>query len=230
MDIEGEAMVLNFIGCSIQEEADIKVAASKTAIDFTVKEDGADMHPIVVQDTQYLKAIDFHKKHAAKTDIEGKFTAFTNLGIIYATLCIWTEAAKFHKKALRCAIFVQSSPDQCIAVGNLGFLLFRRRKMVVAKACISRYLMICRMLGDTLGLARSHYTLGQIALQLKKFREAKVEFTAAMNAAIQHGDKQIETFCKVQLGICKGNVLIATREKALEGYHPETSPFVEIKH
>ncbi|KAH9558796.1 hypothetical protein CY35_06G025900 [Sphagnum magellanicum] len=229
MDIEGEAMVLNFIGCSIQEEADIKVAASKTAIDFTVKEDEADMHPIVVQDTQYLKAIDFHKKHAAKTDIEGKFTAFTNLGIIYATLCIWTEAAKFHKKALRCATFVQSSPDQCIAVGNLGFLLFRCKKMVVAKACISRYLMICRMLGDTLGLARSHYTLGQIALQLKKFREAKVEFTAAMNAAIQHGDKQIETFCKVQLGICKGNVLIATREKALEGYHPETSPFVEIK-
>ncbi|CAM6021872.1 unnamed protein product [Sphagnum balticum] len=230
MDIEGEAMVLNFIGCSIQEEADIKVAASKTAIDFTVKEDEADMHPIVVQDTQYLKAIDFHKKHAAKTDIKGKFTAFTNLGIIYATLCIWTEAGKFHKKALRCATFVQSSPDQCIAVGNLGFLLFRRKKMVVAKACISRYLMICRMLGDTLGLARSHYTLGQIALQLKKFREAKVEFTAAMNAAIQHGDKQIETFCKVQLGICKGNVLIATREKALEGYHPETSPFVEIKH
>jgi hypothetical protein len=85
-----------------------------------------------------LKAIDFHKKHAAKTDIEGKFTAFTNLGIIYATLCIWTEAAKFHKKALRCATFVQSSPDQCIAVGNLGFLLFRRKKMVVAKACISR--------------------------------------------------------------------------------------------
>ncbi|CAK9229315.1 unnamed protein product [Sphagnum troendelagicum] len=230
MDIEGEAMVLNFIGCSIQEEADIKVAASKTAIDFTVKEDETDMHPIVVQDTQYLKAIDFHKKHAAKTDIQGKFTAFTNLGIIYATLCIWTEAGKFHKKALRCATFVQSSPDQCIAVGNLGFLLFRRKKMVVAKACISRYLVICRMLGDTLGLARSHYTLGQIALQLKKFREAKVEFTAAMNAAIQYGDKQIETFCKVQLGICKGNVLIATREKALEGYHPETSPFVQIKH
>ncbi|KAH8958494.1 hypothetical protein BDL97_06G027700, partial [Sphagnum fallax] len=230
MDIEGEAMVLNFIGCSIQEEADIKVAASKTAIDFTVKEDETDMHPIVVQDTQYLKAIDFHKKHAAKTDIQGKFTAFTNLGIIYATLCIWTEAGKFHKKALQCATFVQSSPDQCIAVGNLGFLLFRRKKMVVAKACISRYLMICRMLGDTLGLARSHYTLGQIALQLKKFREAKVEFTAAMSAAIQYGDKQIETFCKVQLGICKGNVLIATREKALEGYHPETSPFVEIKH
>jgi hypothetical protein len=115
-----------------------------------------------------LKAIDFHQKHAAKTDIEGKFTAFTNLGIIYTTLCIWTEAAKFHKKALRCAMFVQSSPDQCIAVGNLGFLLFRRKKMVVAKACISRYLMICRMLGDTLGLARSHYTLGQIELQLKK--------------------------------------------------------------
>jgi hypothetical protein len=54
MDIEGEAMVLNFIGCSIQEEADIKVAASKTAIDFTVKEDGADMHPIVVQVLQTL--------------------------------------------------------------------------------------------------------------------------------------------------------------------------------
>jgi hypothetical protein len=44
----------------------------------------------------------------------------------------------FVQKALRCATFVQSSPDQCIAVGNLGFLLFRRKKMVVAKACISR--------------------------------------------------------------------------------------------
>jgi len=44
----------------------------------------------------------------------------------------------FVQKALRCAMFVQSSPDQCIAVGNLGFLLFRRKKMVVAKACISR--------------------------------------------------------------------------------------------
>jgi hypothetical protein len=44
----------------------------------------------------------------------------------------------FVQKALQCATFVQSSPDQCIAVGNLGFLLFRRKKMVVAKACISR--------------------------------------------------------------------------------------------
>jgi hypothetical protein len=55
MDIEGEAMVLNFIGCSIQEEADIKLAASKTAIDFTVKEDEADMHPIVVQVLQTFR-------------------------------------------------------------------------------------------------------------------------------------------------------------------------------
>jgi hypothetical protein len=55
MDIEGEAMVLNFIGCSIQEEADIKVAASKTAIDLTVKEDEADMHPIVVQVLQTFR-------------------------------------------------------------------------------------------------------------------------------------------------------------------------------
>jgi hypothetical protein len=55
MDMEGEAMVLNFIGCSIQEEADIKVAASKTAIDFTVKEDEADMHPIVVQVLQTFR-------------------------------------------------------------------------------------------------------------------------------------------------------------------------------
>ncbi len=279
----------------------------------------------------------------------------------------------FVQKALRCAMFVQSSPDQCIAVGNLGFLLFRRKKMVVAKACISRssvpensqhlekmdstgnakkegilheyirnweiqiqmwsfqltyeiqfltlpgiwWFAACwetpwglqdhtthlvklncnsksedlllytpilkhyyctlppieqsldlvavygnRRIGDTWWHFQLSYAIPQLPTMWKtiiaseasrkiektktrgltcthlgfcgfvmwcRFREAKVEFTAAMNAAIQHGDKQIETFCKVQLGICKGNVLIATREKALEGYHPETSPFVEIK-
>lgn len=48
-DVEGEAMCLNFIACSIQEDADRKVELSSTKIDFSQKEGDAPLHPVVLQ-------------------------------------------------------------------------------------------------------------------------------------------------------------------------------------
>lgn len=44
-----------------------------------------------------MRACDYHMQHAAQSDIEGKFVAFTNLGLNLTTRCEWADAAKFHK-------------------------------------------------------------------------------------------------------------------------------------
>lgn len=46
---------------------------------------------------QYEKAASYHLKHAELADVEGKFIAYTNLGLLYATLGKWADAAKTHK-------------------------------------------------------------------------------------------------------------------------------------
>jgi hypothetical protein len=46
---------------------------------------------------QYRKAVEFHQQHADKGDVEGKFVAYTNLGLVYAKLSQWADAANSHK-------------------------------------------------------------------------------------------------------------------------------------
>ncbi|CAM6117194.1 unnamed protein product [Calypogeia fissa] len=221
-DAEGEAVGYNFLGCNIQESQDLKLACQRDQI---VLVQGAAIVDTQVQ-IEYEKAADYHQKHAELADVEGKFIAYTNLGLLYATLSKWGEAAKSHKKALKCATFVDSPQEQCIAVGNLGFLLFRRKKMLAAKACLIRYLQICRLLGDIQGQARAHYTLGNIAAQMKKWEEAEGAFKAAVKAAKVYGDKQIETFSKVQIGIVRGNAAFTKRKASFEEYNPDISMFM----
>jgi len=46
---------------------------------------------------QYEKALEHHKLAAEKSDVEGKFICYTNLGILCIMLSMWAEAAKNHK-------------------------------------------------------------------------------------------------------------------------------------
>ncbi|KAL2641798.1 hypothetical protein R1flu_009385 [Riccia fluitans] len=219
---EGEAVAYNFLGCNIQESQDLKLACQRDQIVLISGSSVVSTEAAI----EYEKAASFHLKHADLADVEGKFIAYTNLGLLHATLGKWSEAAKSHKKALKCATFLDSPQEQCIAVGNLGFLLFRRKKTLAAKACLTRYLQICRLLGDIQGQARAHYTLGNIASQLKKYEEAEKEFRSAIKAAKVYGDKQIETFSKVQIGIVKGNQEFSKRKASFEVYNPDISMFM----
>ncbi|KAL3676761.1 hypothetical protein R1sor_026709 [Riccia sorocarpa] len=219
---EGMAVAYNFLGCNIQESQDLKLACQRDKIVLVSGSSVVSTEAAI----EYEKAASYHLKHAELADVDGKFIAYTNLGLLYATLGKWSEAAKSHKKALKCATFLDSPQEQCIAVGNLGFLLFRRKKTLAAKACLTRYLQICRLLGDIQGQARAHYTLGNIASQLKKYEEAEKEFKSAIKAAKVYGDKQIETFSKVQIGIVKGNQEFSKRKASFEVYNPDISMFM----
>ncbi|KAG6555236.1 hypothetical protein Mapa_003277 [Marchantia paleacea] len=219
---EGEAVAYNFLGCNIQESQDLKLACQRDQIVLVSGSVMVNTEAAI----EYEKAASYHLKHAELADVEGKFTAYTNLGLLYATLGKWADAAKTHKKALKCATFLDSPQEQCIAVGNLGFLLFRRKKTLTAKACLTRYLQICRLLGDIQGQARAHYTLGNIASQMKKYEEAEKEFKAAIKTSRVYGDKQIETFSKVQIGIVRGNQEFSKRKASFEEYNPDISMFL----
>jgi len=43
------------------------------------------------------------------------------------------------QKALKCATDLENPRGQCASVGNLGFLLYKRKKYEVAKACMIRW-------------------------------------------------------------------------------------------
>ncbi|CAK9189940.1 unnamed protein product [Sphagnum troendelagicum] len=202
-DAEGEAVAYNYIACSIQEHEDLKSTASKDNSNAP-GELGSPSNAAAA--AMYRKAAEFHRQHADKGDVEGQFVAYTNLGLVYAKLSQWADAANSHKRALKCATYLENPPKQCVAIGNLGFLLFRRGKMGAAKACIIRYLQICEILGDVQGTARAHYMLGTIAALFKKYKEAEEEFRSAMTTARQCRDKQMEVFSKVQIGIARGKM------------------------
>ncbi|KAH9574389.1 hypothetical protein CY35_01G054300 [Sphagnum magellanicum] len=202
-DAEGEAVAYNYIACSIQEHEDLKSTASKDNSNAP-GELGSPSNAAAA--AMYRKAAEFHQQHADKGDVEGKFVAYTNLGLVYAKLSQWADAANSHKRALKCATYLENPPKQCVAIGNLGFLLFRRGKMGAAKACITRYFQICKILGDVQGTARAHYMLGTIAALFKKYKEAEEEFRSAMTTAQQCHDKQMEVFSKVQIGIARGKM------------------------
>jgi tetratricopeptide (TPR) repeat protein len=121
---------------------------------------------------------------------------------------MWAMAAKNHKKALKCATVLENPRGQCASVGNLGFLLYKRKKYEAAKACMIRYLQICRVIYFVPGIARAHFYLGDIETQLKRYKTALVEFEDALVAAKECKDTTIQTLCKVQIGICKGSLAL----------------------
>lgn len=49
-----------------------------------------------------------------------------------------------------------------------------------------------------------------------RYKEAELEFKQALLAAKVSNDKQIQTFSKVQIGICRGNIDLAFRKESLE--------------
>lgn len=60
----------------------------------------------------------------------------------------------------------------------------------------------------------------------RRYEEAEKEFKAAMKTSRVYGDKQIETFSKVQIGIVRGNQEISKRKASFEEYNPDISMFL----
>ncbi|KAG0569272.1 hypothetical protein M758_6G074400 [Ceratodon purpureus] len=160
-DADGQALAHNFIGCAIQEKENLKLELVKS-------ESGKNPVP-ESSVAEYERALYHHKKAAEKSGIEGRFICYTNLGLLCSTLSMWAKAAKNHKKALRCATVLENPRGQCAAVGNLGFLLYKRKKYEAAKACMIRYLQICRVINFMPGIARAHFYLGDIEAQFKRY-------------------------------------------------------------
>lgn len=59
-----------------------------------------------------------------------------------------------------------------------------------------------------------------------RWEEAEASFKAAVKAAKVYGDKQIETFSKVQIGIVKGNAAFTKHKASFEEYNPDISMFM----
>ncbi|MCO5610645.1 hypothetical protein L7F22_064884 [Adiantum nelumboides] len=197
-DKEGEAIAYNFIACSLQEEQDLKLADT-----LEISSEAA---------IQYEKAEEYHKLHAEIANYDGKFLAHSNLGLLYANMGKWTDAAISHQNALKYATLAERPDRQGVAVGNLGFTLFRQKEWVTAKACMVKYLQICNALKDVHGQGRAYYILGSIASQRKWYEEAIKEFEASLKAAKLTKDAKLETLSKIMLGVAQGDILLKKQE------------------
>lgn len=197
-DKEGEATAYNFIACSLQEEQDLKLADT--------------LEISSAASIQYEKAEEYHKLHVDNANLDGKFVAYTNLGLLYANLGKWTDAAVSHQSALKCATLTERPDRQGVAVGNLGFTLFRQKEWVTAKACMVKYLQICVALKDVQGQGRAHYILGSIASQRKRYEEAVKEFEASLKAARIVNDSKMETLSKIMVGVALGDNMLEKQE------------------
>ncbi|MCO5559130.1 hypothetical protein L7F22_012722 [Adiantum nelumboides] len=197
-DKEGEAIAYNFIACSLQEEQDLKLADT-----LEISSEAA---------IQYEKAEEYHKLHAEIANYDGKFLAHSNLGLLYANMGKWTDAAISHQNALKYATLTERPDRQGVAVGNLGFTLFRQKEWVTAKACMVKYLQICNALKDVHGQGRAYYILGSIASQRKWYEEAIKEFEASLKAAKLTKDAKLETLSKIMLGVAQGDNLLKKEE------------------
>ncbi|KAH7301001.1 hypothetical protein KP509_23G007300 [Ceratopteris richardii] len=197
-DKEGEAIAYNFIACSLQEEQDLKLADTQEISSSAA--------------IQYEKAEEYHKLHTEVANNDGKFVAYTNLGLLYANMGRWTDAAVSHQMALKFATLTERPDRQGVAVGNLGFMLFRQKEWVTAKACMVKYLQICNALKDIQGQGRAHYILGSIASYRKRYDEAIIAFEASLKAARLMKDVKLETLSKIMLGVAQGDNLLEKQE------------------
>ncbi|XP_024524951.1 tetratricopeptide repeat protein 28-like [Selaginella moellendorffii] len=201
-DAKGEAMGYNFIACSLQEDQDKKLKTEK------VEKVGpmGELELSTEATMQYEEALAYHEQHAHLADLEGKYMAYTNAGILHAALGNWIEAARSHRKALKCATYMRRPEYQSVAVGNLAYLLLRRRKLGASRLCTKRYLQICESLGFTEGEARGHYMLGHIFTQQRKLSEAAEEFRTAGRIAKSINNMVLEHAAKVLIGVSKGKL------------------------
>lgn len=65
-----------------------------------------------------------------------------------------------------------------------------------------------------------------ISVEKCRWEDAESAFKAAVKAAKVYGDKQIETFSKVQIGIVRGNAAFTKRKASFEEYNPDISMFM----
>jgi len=129
------------------------------------------------------KAIEYHTKHRDMADIPGKFTAYCNLGIAYASLGQMDKAVYNHQNALRHAIHMSSLEGESLACANLGLTGAQQGDVTTAKACVERHLQLASSMHDTKGQLGAHQHLGEIAAQLQDFDKAAEQFNAALHLA-----------------------------------------------
>lgn len=147
------------------------------------------------------QAIHYNQLHLDHTSAEGKFSAFTNLGLIFTEMNEPQRASDCHKDALRCALKLKSVPKQAIAIGNLGLSGYRHQDYVTAEACMERHLQLSKTLGDLRGQGLATQMLGEIASRKQNFGKATNYFQSSMQLSKQSQDNRACDGAKVQLGV-----------------------------
>lgn len=138
-DVHGEALAYNCVGVDLQllGEEDPK---------------------------KYEEAIEFHLKHEAIADINGKFLACINLGLCYASLQDNKNSLFYYQQALKHSIKMNNIVGQSIAIGNIGRIGCKglhdnKDKM---KLLIEKYLKLSVDLRDRKGEMQAQMKLGQL--------------------------------------------------------------------
>jgi len=151
--------------------------------------------------TYWDQAVHYNQLHLDHAATEGKFSAFTNLGLMFTEKNDRERAADCHKDALRCALKLKSVQKQAIAIGNLGLSGYKHQDYVTAEACMERHLQLSKTLDDIKGQARATKLLGEIANRKQDYNRATGYFRKSMQLSKMMEDSQSEAAAKIQLGV-----------------------------
>lgn len=147
------------------------------------------------------QAIQYNQMHLDNAGTEGKFSAFSNLGLVFSAKGDKERSADCHKDALRCALKLKSVQKQAIAIGNLGLTSYKHQDFVTAEACMERHLQLSKTLNDVKGQAVATQVLGEIANRKRNFGKATGYFHESMQLNKKADDTKSANNAKVNLGV-----------------------------
>jgi len=163
-------------------------------------------YQLIGGEKELKKSIEYHTKHRDMADIPGKFTAYCNLGIAYATLGQMDKAVYNHQNALRHAIHMSSLEGESLACANLGLTGAHQGDITMAKACVERHLQLSSGMKNSKGQLDARQNLGEIASQLQDFEKAAQEFNAALDIAESNPlETKSAKMAMCSLGIARGD-------------------------
>lgn len=159
----------------------------------------------VIKPAALRRALYFHSKHREHSHSDGKFIAYINMGICYAQLGEKESSTVNHQYALRHALENNSTEQQTLALGNLGFSAGMYDDDAKKQtAIVQKYIQLTDERG-----AEPLEKLGSLAVKVGDFQSGKEYFEEALEVARKTHDTRLERSARVHLGIAAGETRFA---------------------
>ena len=113
-----------------------------------------------------------HEEHAQSDDRFKLARVFTAMGDVYRVLGAAREALSFYQRALGLEQGRANPMGQAILKDKIALALMAQERLDEAEIVGMESLQIRELIGDTVGLARSHTVLGTVAQRLGRYEQA----------------------------------------------------------